>query len=193
MNAKFAVLAALTACMLTLRAADDGHTDDYQTGPIDVPVMRGDHVQGFMNRHNSRRSRIAKHESKHYDIVFFGDSITHNWERKNGDGYIHGLAVWTEEFGGMEVLNCGFGGDRVENCHWRAENGELAGYKADVFLDEFFMNKDGTVKTELFNDGIHLNDAGYRIWARELKKTIASFAERQAPSSPDSSSDSDQH
>lgn len=255
MKIKLAILATCAACALTLVAADDGHTDDYQSGPIDVPVMRNDKfVNGFLRRHESRLARIAKHQSKHYDIVFFGDSITHNWERANKGSDVYGQKVWQEEFAGMKVLNCGFGGDRVENCHWRAENGELAGYKADVFcvligtnnrqntseeisggvkafvkkieechpesrivlmtilprcdidppkvteeiiarvrganplirqwaaqddritlldLDEFFQNPDGSVKKELFNDGIHPNEAGYRIWARELKKAIA--------------------
>ena len=39
-------------------------------------------------------------------------------------------------------------------------------------LDAQYQNADGSLKTELFNDGIHPNDKGYRIWARELKKVM---------------------
>ena len=236
-------------------AVDDGHTDSYARGRIDIPVMRNDaHTEHYLSRHNSRISRIRKNESRHYDIVFFGDSITHNWERSHEKHHKYGQAVWAEEFAGFNALNCGFGGDRVETCHWRAVNGELDGYTCDWFcvligtnnrqntseeisqgvkafvetiktkhpesrialmtilprndihppkvtedviarvrganpiieewaakdpqitllnLERFFMNDDGSLKSELFNDGLHPNPAGYRIWAHELKKVIS--------------------
>lgn len=47
------------------------------------------------------------------DIVFLGDSITHNWRSPK------------------EVLNLGFGGDRTEHVLWRITEGrELDGYQA---------------------------------------------------------------
>ena len=39
-------------------------------------------------------------------------------------------------------------------------------------LDDKFMNAEGSLKVELFNDGIHPNAEGYRIWAAELKNII---------------------
>ena len=39
-------------------------------------------------------------------------------------------------------------------------------------LDGKYQNADGSLKAELFNDGIHPNDKGYRIWARELKRVM---------------------
>lgn len=251
---------AIFSSVIVLAAGDsDGHLGDYDLKhPIDVPVMRNDsHTGQYLNRHNSRISRIRKNESHHYDIVFAGDSITHNWERKREKRDVYGQDVWDEEFAGLQVLNCGFGGDRVETLHWRLANGELDGYKADNFciligtnnrqnsseeislgikaliktieekhpesrivlmtilprcdihppkvtqeiidrvrganplieewakcdpritllnLDPYFLNEDGSVKTELFNDGIHPNPAGYRIWARRLKEVVAKSA-----------------
>ena len=233
---------------------NDGHTADYTKGRIDVPVKRNDgHTEHYMNRHNSILSKIKHNESRHFDLVFVGDSITHNWDREGEKRHIYGKKVFDEEFAGMKVLNCGFGGDRVETAHWRLANGELNGYKADFFcvligtnnrqnsseeiaggikalvnlikskhpeskvvlmpilprndirppkvtdeivervrganpliekwakddpqivllnLDEKFQNVDGSLKAELFNDGIHPNDKGYRIWACELKKVM---------------------
>ena len=39
-------------------------------------------------------------------------------------------------------------------------------------LDDKFQNADGTLKSELFNDGLHPNAEGYRIWAAEIKKIM---------------------
>lgn len=255
MKTKVLITGLVFACAAAFAADADGHLGDYdRKGRIDIPVKRNDgHTGQYLNRHNSRISRIRKNESKHYDIVFVGDSITHNWERDREKRAVYGQQVWDEEFAGMSVLNCGFGGDRVETVHWRMANGELDGYKADNFcvligtnnrqntseeishgikalvktieskhpesrivlmtilprndihppkvteeiiarvrgtnslieawakddpqivilnLDPFFLNADGSVKSELFNDGLHPNPAGYRIWARELKKVL---------------------
>ncbi len=256
MKTKLGLIVLAAGLAAAAFAADtDGHLGDYdRKHRIDVPVKRNDgHTEHYLNRHNSRISRIRKNESKHYDIVFVGDSITHNWERDREKRAVYGQQVWDEEFGGMSVLNCGFGGDRVETVHWRMANGELDGYTADNFcvligtnnrqntseeisrgikalvktieskhpesrivlmtilprddihppkvteeiiarvrgtnslieawakddpqivilnLDPFFLNADGSVKSELFNDGLHPNPAGYRIWARELKKVM---------------------
>ena len=233
---------------------DDGHTAAYEKGRIDVPVKRNDsHTEKYLNRHNSILGKIKRNESKRFDIVFCGDSITHNWSRERTKKEGFGLDVWTNEFAKLKVLNCGFGGDRVETLHWRLANGELKGYEAGAFcvligtnnrqdeskkiadgvialvkrieaahpeskivlmkilprddihppkvdaeviarvrganryleefaahdgqvvwldLDPFLLNDDGSIKAECYIDRIHLNPAGYRIWARELKKLL---------------------
>lgn len=249
------ILLAAGMSAAVFAADNDGHLGDYDGKErIDIPVKRNDaHTEHYLTRHNSRVSRMRKNESKHYDIVFVGDSITHNWERERYKHDVYGQQVWNEEFAGMSVINCGFGGDRVETVHWRMANGELDGYEADNFcvligtnnrqntseeisdgikalvktieskhpesrivlmtilprndihppkvteeiiarvrganplieawakedkqivvlnLDPYFLNEDGSVKSELFNDGIHPNPAGYKIWARELKKVL---------------------
>lgn len=236
------------------QSVNDGHTSDYAKGRIDVPVKRNDgHTEHYLNRHNSRLGRIKRNETGHFDLVFVGDSITHNWERKNEKRHVYGQKVFEKEFGNLRTINLGFGGDRVETVHWRLANGELDGYKADFFcvligtnnrqntseeisggikalvdlikskhpeskiilmtilprndihppkvteeiiarvrganplieawakedsqitllnLDDKFQNADGTLKSELFNDGIHPNAEGYRIWATALKEIM---------------------
>lgn len=260
MNMKMnSILATIAAISIAHGAAfcevNDGHADDYAKGRIDMPVKRNDaQTESYMRRHNSRISRIAKNASRHYDLVFAGDSITHNWERAGEKRHVYGQKVWEEEFAGLNIINCGFGGDRVETLHWRLANGELDGYTADFFcvligtnnrqdssekiaagiealvktieakhpesrivlmtilprcdihppkvteeiiarvrganplieafaanhpqvillnLDSKFLDASGNVRTELFNDGIHPNAEGYRIWAREIKAIMA--------------------
>ena len=254
MKSKLANIGVICALTLVSFAslADDGHTDDYKKHPIDVPVQRNDgHTRAYLNRHNSILGKIKHNESKHFDIVFCGDSITHNWNREPTKKEVFGKKVWDAEFADMKVLNCGFGGDRVETLHWRLANGELEGYTADKIclligtnnrqdtsedisngikalvkriretrpeaklvlmtilprndihppkvtpeiiarvrganplieswakdmegvvilnLDNDLTNPDGTLRNELFLDGIHLNEAGYRIWAQRIKE-----------------------
>ena len=65
-----------------------------------------------------------------YDLVFVGDSITHRWERKGGEG----VNVYAELKKTYKILNLGYGGDRTQHVLWRLQNGELEGYKAKLFM-----------------------------------------------------------
>ena len=84
-------------------------------------------------RHEEKLAQIAASGGK-IDIVFIGDSITHNWEGARGPGSDYGgkpLAALKKKY---SVLNLGFGGDRTQNVLWRLENGELDGYRAKCFM-----------------------------------------------------------
>lgn len=67
---------------------------------------------------------------KEYDLVFVGDSITHRWERKGGEG----VNIYAELKKTYKILNLGYGGDRTQHVLWRLQNGELEGYKAKLFM-----------------------------------------------------------
>ena len=62
----------------------------------------------------------------HWDLVFLGDSITHNWETA-GKKMLDKLSET------YSVLPLGYGGDCTEHVIWRLENGELEGYTAGLF------------------------------------------------------------
>ena len=57
-----------------------------------------------------------------YDVVFLGDSITHNWEGP-------GKNVWAKHFaeGPFRAINLGIGGDRTEQVLWRLDHGQMDG------------------------------------------------------------------
>lgn len=76
---------------------------------------------------------------KEYDIVFVGDSITHRWERKGGEGVLH-YAELKKQY---KILNLGYGGDRTQHVLWRMKNGELEGYKAKLFMIMIGTNNNG--------------------------------------------------
>ena len=87
----------------------------------------------------AKQAEIAANGSRVFDIVFFGDSITHNWERDDAWGVYaqyggFGKGVWTEAFKDLKVLNLGIGGDRTQDLLWRGTNGDLDNYRAKMFV-----------------------------------------------------------
>jgi beta-glucosidase len=99
-------------------------------------------------RHREKLAEIAA-GPKEYDMVFVGDSITHNWEGwrnpdeakfidalhdndkgrlKNGSRPAAG--TWDAMAAKYRLLNLGYGGDRTQNVLWRIANGEMDGYRA---------------------------------------------------------------
>ena len=82
----------------------------------------------WLDRMLEKRNQIADSKGE-IDLVFFGDSITHNWDRPEKGG--SALAELRKTY---SVLNIGYSGDRTENLLWRGENGELDGYKAKAVM-----------------------------------------------------------
>src|SRR5574344_1724342 len=76
-------------------------------------------------------------------VVFLGDSITHNWEGP-------GKAQWDKYFAGApyHALNLGYGGDRTEHVLWRLDHGELSGYSPSVIVLMIGTNNTGHHKFE---------------------------------------------
>ena len=76
-----------------------------------------------------KRNEIVANGGAEYDIVMVGDSITHRWEREDGEG----RQLFAELKKTYRILNLGYGGDRTQHVIWRMENGELEGYTAKLF------------------------------------------------------------
>ena len=73
-----------------------------------------------------KRNQIADSKGE-IDLVFFGDSITHNWEGP-------GKAKLAELSKTYSILDIGYGGDGTQHLVWRGLNGELDGYKAKCVM-----------------------------------------------------------
>lgn len=91
----------------------------------------------WSNRLEQKRNQIADSKGA-IDIVFFGDSITHNWESGCAGNHYKELCAQ------YRILNIGYGGDRVEHLIWRAQNGELDGYKAKLIMLMIGTNNSGS-------------------------------------------------
>ena len=70
------------------------------------------------------------------ELVFYGDSITQNFERAGPEPWRDFRPVWDKYYGNRHALNLGFKGDTTAHLLWRIENGEAAGLhpKAAVVL-----------------------------------------------------------
>ncbi len=84
---------------------------------------RGDR---WLKRLGDKRNQIVESKGE-FDIVFFGDSITHFWERAG--------KKWQAELSKTySILNIGYGGDHTQHLVWRGINGEFEGYKAKCVM-----------------------------------------------------------
>jgi lysophospholipase L1-like esterase len=70
------------------------------------------------------------------DLVFYGDSITQDWELAGPEPWRNFAPVWRRFYGGRHALNLGFKGDTTAHLLWRIAHGEAAGIhpKAAVVL-----------------------------------------------------------
>ncbi len=89
----------------------------------------------WLDRLLRNRNEIADSDGT-FDLVFFGDSITHNWENPGKEC----LAELRKTY---SVLNIGYSGDRTEHLLWRGRNGELDGYKAKCVMLMIGTNNGG--------------------------------------------------
>lgn len=95
-------------------------------GPLSViPAARSSEAW-WLDRLLEKRNQIVASDGT-FDLVFFGDSITHNWDRKVPEMEEELRKTYT-------LLNLGYSGDKTENLLWRGLNGELDGYKAKCVM-----------------------------------------------------------
>ena len=99
----------------------------------------------WIDRLLKKRNEIAESKGE-FDLVFFGDSITHNWEGPGKDS----LAELRKTY---KILDIGYGGDRTQHLVWRGQNGELDGYKTKGVMLMIGTNN-GNDKSEDIADGV---------------------------------------
>jgi len=93
----------------------------------------------------AKRTEIADAKGV-FDLVFFGDSITHGWESTGKETFAELKKTYT-------ILDIGYNGDRTQHLVWRGENGELDGYKAKCVMLMIGTNNGGDSVTDIA-DGI---------------------------------------
>ncbi|APH56685.1 Lipase/Acylhydrolase family protein [Granulibacter bethesdensis] len=64
---------------------------------------------------------------KPVDLVFYGDSITQNWEKIGPEPWQNFAPVWNRYYGHRHAINLGYKGDTTAHLLWRIENGEASG------------------------------------------------------------------
>jgi lysophospholipase L1-like esterase len=92
-----------------------------------VPVSR--EAKSWVDRHQQKLGRV---QQGHCDLLFVGDSITHNYE-KNGPAPDEVFSpTWEFFYSARNAINLGFGGDETGNVLWRLQQGEVDGIKPKV-------------------------------------------------------------
>jgi lysophospholipase L1-like esterase len=87
-----------------------------------TPVSRMDEP-AWKGRFEGKRKIMAT-EGK-VDLLFLGDSITHNYERTDPSPVVNYRPVWDYYYGDRNALDLGFSGDTTGNLLWRIDHGEI--------------------------------------------------------------------
>jgi len=112
---------------------------DYRTESVTPrPLEQVWSMDWWIPRHEEKLAKIRESAAtgKPVDLVFIGDSITHNWEKD-------GQAVWTRHYAKYNALDLGFGGDHTENVLWRLQHGEIDGIHPRVAVVMIGTNNTG--------------------------------------------------
>jgi lysophospholipase L1-like esterase len=80
---------------------------------LDLPVWRA--------RFEAKQAEIA---SGRFDLIYYGDSITQNFERAGTLPQADWPAVWQRFYAGRHAINLGFKGDTTASLLWRIDHGE---------------------------------------------------------------------
>ena len=117
--------AALAAPALLLGAAD-------RLPLAAVPISRMQ-TPWWRKRFEAKQAEIR---SRPFDLVWYGDSITQDWEESAPEPWRDFAPAWQHYYGDRHALNLGFKGDSTCHLLWRLRNGEAEGLhpKAAVIL-----------------------------------------------------------
>jgi lysophospholipase L1-like esterase len=75
--------------------------------------------------------QAALHKGR-VDLVFYGDSITQDYETSGPPDWRDFVPVWQRFYGDRHAVNLGFKGDATSHLLWRIENGEASGIEPKV-------------------------------------------------------------
>ena len=114
------LIAGLSPLTFRSHAAGQQAPADSPSTPVsrmDEPAWRG-RFEG--------KQKIAQ-RTKQVDLLFLGDSITHNYERSDPSPRLNYKPVWDYYYGDRNAFDLGFSGDTTANLLWRLDHGETAG------------------------------------------------------------------
>ena len=93
-----------------------------------VPISRMD-LPWWRHRHEEK---LAELHHGAVDLIFLGDSITQDWERRGPPPWADFAPVWQRFYGDRHAVNLGFIGDTTASLLWRIDNGEVSGISPKV-------------------------------------------------------------
>ena len=95
-----------------------------------VPISRMD-LPWWRKRFEASLRQVR---DSHAELVWLGDSITQNWERKGPQPWADYQPIWQREYGRYHPLNLGFIGDTTSSVLWRLDHGQVQGLAPKVLI-----------------------------------------------------------
>jgi len=136
---------------------------DARTVLAAIPISRMD-LHWWHERFEAKQAELRE---RHPALVFYGDSITQDWERHGPPAWMDFAPVWQRFYGDRNAVNLGFVGDTTASLLWRIDNGEATGIEPKVAVILIGANNLGhlhwsTDDTVLGIDAI-VNDLRHRL------------------------------
>jgi lysophospholipase L1-like esterase len=113
----------LAAPSLLLGGSPAAGTARPRTPLAATPIARTD-LKWWRERHERK---LAELRTRQPALVFYGDSITQQWERSGPPEWRDYAPVWQRFYGARNAVNLGYTGDTTASLIWRIQNGEAAG------------------------------------------------------------------
>jgi lysophospholipase L1-like esterase len=93
-----------------------------------IPISRMD-LHWWHARFEAKQAALRDHPPA---LVFYGDSITEDWERHGPPAWLDFQPEWQRFYGDRNAVNLGFIGDTTASLLWRLDNGEASGIAPKV-------------------------------------------------------------
>ncbi|MGA3401459.1 MAG: GDSL-type esterase/lipase family protein [Acetobacteraceae bacterium] len=87
-----------------------------------TPISRMD-LSWWRERFDAKQAELR---DRHPALVFYGDSITQDWERSGPPPWMDFSPVWQRFYGDRNAVNLGFVGDTTASLLWRIDHGEAS-------------------------------------------------------------------
>jgi len=133
----------LAASLALAAAAPAAHRSSLAPGLLaTVPLSRMD-LPWWKARFTAKAAEMRQGP---FNLVFYGDSITQNWDQAGPEPWRDFAPVWARYYGSRHALNLGFKGDTTAHLLWRIENGEAAGIAPKAVVVLIGANNFGRLK-----------------------------------------------
>ena len=120
----------LTLILLVLLCAAAAPALHARTILAAVPISRMD-LSWWRERFDAKQTELR---DRHPALVFYGDSITQDWEHHGPPDWMDFAPVWQRFYGDRNAVNLGFIGDTTASLLWRIDHGEASGIAPKVAI-----------------------------------------------------------
>jgi lysophospholipase L1-like esterase len=118
----------LCLCLVALLLG--GAASDSRVVLAATPISRMQ-LRWCKDRHDEKLRELR---TEHPALVFYGDSITQDYEVSGPPEWRDFTPIWRHFYGDRHAVNLGFNGDATSHLLWRIENGEASGIAPKVAI-----------------------------------------------------------